>query len=48
MPIWLPDVVADLADLEDEIVLGRKHVVELVRVDLEQDRSHSSCNSSSS
>ena len=39
--IWLPEVVADLADLEDEEVLGRERVVELVRVDLEQDRGHS-------
>ena len=38
---WLPKVVADLADLEDEEVLGRERVVELVRVDLEQDRGHS-------
>ena len=41
--IWLPEVVADLADLEDEEVLGRERVVELVRVDLEQDRGHSTC-----
>ena len=34
-------VVADLADLEDDKVLGREHVVEIVRVDLEQDRGHS-------
>ena len=34
-------VVADLADLEDEEVLGRERVVELVRVDLEQDRGRS-------
>ena len=41
MRIWLPElpeVVADLADLEDEEVLGRERVVEIVRVDLEQDR----------
>ena len=42
MRIWLPEVVADLADLEDDKVLGREHVVEIVRVDLEQDRGHSS------
>ena len=41
MRIWLPEVAADLADLEDEEVLGRERVVELVRVDLEQDRGHS-------
>ena len=45
MQIWLPKVVADLADpadLEDEVVLGRERVAELVRVDLEQDRGRSS------
>ena len=41
MQIWLPEVVADLADLEDEEVLARERVVELVRVDLEQDPGHS-------
>ena len=41
MQIWLPEVVANLADLEDEEVLRRERVVELVRVDLEQDRGHS-------
>ena len=39
-----PSVVADLADLEDDVVPGREHVVELVRVDLEQDRGHSTHN----
>ena len=32
-----------VADLEDDVVPGREHVVELVRVDLEQDRGHSKC-----
>ena len=44
MQIWLPEVVADLADpadLKDEEVLGRERVVEIVRVDPEQDRGHS-------
>ena len=41
-----PSVVVDLADLEDDVVPGREHVVELVRVDLEQDRGHSNCNPS--
>ena len=33
--------IADLADLEDVDLPGREHVVEIVRVDLEQDRGHS-------
>ena len=32
-----------IADLEDDKVLGREHVVEIVRVDPEQVRGHSSC-----
>ena len=35
--------VADRADLEDDEVPADEHVVELVRVDLEQDRGHSTC-----
>ena len=35
------EVLADLDDLEYVEVLGRERVVELVRVDLEQDRGHS-------
>ena len=37
--------LADLANLEDEEVLGRERVAELVRVDLEQDRGHSTFHS---
>ena len=40
--------VADLADLEDEEVPGRERVVELVRVDLEQDRGRVARNSQTS
>ena len=36
--------VADLADLEGDKVPGREHVVEIVRVDPEQDRGHSTPN----
>ena len=35
-----------VADLEDDKVPADEHVVELVRVDLEQDRGHSSGESS--
>ena len=35
-------IVGDLADLEDDKVQGREHVFEIVRVDLERDRGHSS------
>ena len=34
--------VADLADLQHDEVPGGEHVVEIVRVDPEQDRGHSS------
>ena len=33
--------VADLADLQHDEVPGGEHVVEIVRVDPEQDRGHS-------
>ena len=35
----------EVADLEDDKVPADEHVVEIVRVDLEQDRGHSSCDS---
>ena len=31
----------EVADLEDDVVPAREHVVEIVRVDLEQDRGRS-------
>ena len=32
----------EVADLQHDKVPGREHLVEIVRVDLEQDRGHSS------